>query len=116
MDVTGHMEVGAPLRDPAEGARRDTAAEAAHDAEAGTWLIRLRSSAYAFALADGGSALRHLYWGTPGGREGAGIAVPDTDMAARYLKWTTEEADEYVPWTSARYDEPTLKAAGPDGT
>lgn len=100
VDVTGHNRT----------------AEAAHDVEAGAWLIRLRSSAYAFALADGGAALRHLYWGTPGGPAGADLAVPDTDTAARYLKWTTEEADEYVPWSSARYDEPTLKAAGADGT
>jgi hypothetical protein len=36
------------------------------DESAGTWLIEMRSTCYAFGLADqgdGGQALRHLHWG-----------------------------------------------------
>ena len=36
-----------------------------HDEAAGAWLIEMRSTAYAFGLADGGTALRHLHWGAP---------------------------------------------------
>jgi alpha-galactosidase len=104
MNVTGHTGTA--------GTWRDSGAGAWHDAGAGTWLIRLRSSAYAFALAEGGSALRHLYWGAPGDAP----AAPPAKTAARNLTWTAEDADEYVPWTGARYDEPTLKATYADGT
>jgi alpha-galactosidase len=86
-------------------------ASAWHDESAGTWLIRLRSTAYAFGVADEGTTLRHLYWGpSPGwGRD-------DVDPAERALTWSAETPDEYLPWTSARYDEPSLRVEYADGT
>jgi len=36
-----------------------------HDEAPGAWLVELRSTSYAFGLADGGTALRHLYWARP---------------------------------------------------
>ena len=40
-------------------------AEIWHDAATGAWLAEMRSTAYAFGLADGGAAVRHLHWGAP---------------------------------------------------
>jgi alpha-galactosidase len=88
-------------------------ASAWHDEAAGTWLIRLGSTAYAFGLADEGTALRHLYWGADAGDM---PALRDSDPAERALTWSDETPDEYLPWTSARYDEPSLKVDYVDGT
>jgi len=40
-------------------------AEIWHDAAAGAWLAEMRSTSYAFGLADDGAAVRHLHWGAP---------------------------------------------------
>lgn len=93
-------------------------ADISHDAETGTWLIAMRSSGYAFGLADDG-ALRHLHWGAPIGRTAAAAMrerhAADPPVAERHLTWAAEGADEYVPWGRMRYDEPTLKADYADG-
>jgi hypothetical protein len=33
------------------------------DEASGAWLAEMASSSYAFALADDGAAVSHLYWG-----------------------------------------------------
>ena len=96
-------------------------AEIWHDEAAGAWLAEMRSTAYAFGLADGGAALRHLHWGAPLPRE----ALRDLLAAAtgplprheQQLSMTPHERpDEYVPWGGLRFDEPSLKAEFGDGT
>ena len=34
-----------------------------HAQDAQAWLLEMRSTSYAFGLADDGAAVRHLYWG-----------------------------------------------------
>lgn len=94
-------------------------ADISHDPESGTWLVTMRSSAYAFGLADDG-ALRHLHWGAPISPAAAatlrGRHAADPPVAERHLIWADEGANECVPWGAAkRYDEPTLKADYADG-
>jgi alpha-galactosidase len=96
-------------------------AEIWHDAAAGAWLIEMRSTAYAFGLADGGAALRHLHWGAPLPREAvAGLLKSATGPVPRHevqLSMAPDERpDEYVPWGGLRFDEPSLKAEFADGT
>jgi len=81
------------------------------DEAAATWLLRMRSTAYAFGLADDGAAVRHLYWGpgvpqqsVAGLLEGARADLP----RERYRSWALERPDEYVPWGGLRFDEPSL--------
>ena len=59
-------------------------AEIWHDEAAGVWLAEMRSTSYAFGLADGGAALRHLHWGAPLPRAAlAGLLAAATgDVAA----------------------------------
>ena len=93
-------------------------ADVHYDEDTGTWLIQMRSSGYAFGLADGGTALRHLYWGPvppPGAVPGL-LASASRPAWERNSSWSAEEADEYVPWGGMRYDEPSLKAEYADGT
>jgi alpha-galactosidase len=89
-----------------------------HDETAGMWQLEMRSTSYAFGLADDGAALRHLYWGAKLPR--TALASLDTrDDASpwrRRIGLGRERPDEYVPWGGARYDEPSLKADFPDGT
>lgn len=89
-----------------------------HDESAGTWLIEMRSTSYAFGLADGGSALRHLHWGPRLGLDAVTGMLAAAGQAPweRRLTWSEETADEYVPWGGMRYDEPSLKADYADGT
>jgi alpha-galactosidase len=91
-----------------------------HDEAAGAWLAEMRSTAYAFGLADGGAALRHLHWGAPLPREAlAGLlaeAAGPMPRRERQLSLSRERPDEYVPWGGLRYDEPSLKAEFGDGT
>ena len=91
-----------------------------HDEAAGAWLAEMRSTAYAFALADGGATLRHLHWGAPLPRAAlAGLLTTATDDMPRCelrLSQGRERPDEYVPWGGLRYDEPSLKAEFGDGT
>jgi alpha-galactosidase len=91
-----------------------------HDEAAGAWLAEMRSTAYAFGLADGGAALRHLHWGVPLPREAvAGLlaaAAGEMPRHERQLSLGRERPDEYVPWGGLRYDEPSLKAEFGDGT
>jgi alpha-galactosidase len=91
-----------------------------HDEAAGAWLAEMRSSAYAFGLADGGTALRHLHWGAPVARAAlAGLLAAGTTELPRHeqrLSLGRERPDEYVPWGGLRYDEPSLKAEFGDGT
>jgi alpha-galactosidase len=95
-------------------------AEIWHDEAAGAWLAEMRSTAYAFGLADGGAALRHLHWGAPLPREALGglLAAGTGEMPRheRQLSLGRERPDEYVPWGGLRYDEPSLKAEFGDGT
>jgi alpha-galactosidase len=91
-----------------------------HDRAAGAWLAEMRSTSYAFGLADGGAALRHLHWGAPLPRESlAGLLAAGTGempRRERQLSRGRERPDEYVPWGGLRYDEPSLKAEFGDGT
>src|SRR6202161_3626062 len=74
----------------------------------------MRSTAYAFGLADGGAALRHLHWGAPLPRAALSglLAAAGSEMP----RLGRERPDEYVPWGGLRYDEPSLKAEFGDGT
>jgi len=96
-------------------------AEIWHDEAAGAWLAEMRSTSYAFGLADGGAALRHLHWGAPLPREAlAGLidsaAGPPPRHELRLSMAPSERPDEYVPWGGLRFDEPSLKAEFGDGT
>ena len=96
-------------------------AEIWHDEAAGAWLVEMRSTAYAFGLADGGAALRHLHWGAPLPRAAlAGLLEAATgEMPRHELQLSmapSERPDEYVPWGGLRFDEPSLKAEFGDGT
>jgi len=91
-----------------------------HDAAAGTWLAEMRSTSYAFSLADDGAALRHLHWGAAlppaaldGLRATAAGGMPGQEAQ---LSLGRERPDEYVPWGGLRFDEPSLKAEYGDGT
>jgi alpha-galactosidase len=87
-----------------------------HDEREQSWLLEMRSTCYAFGLADGGAAVRHWYWGP--------VLPPAAVAAARvspgrweeHLSLGHEFPDEYVPWGGLRYDEPTLRAEFADGT
>jgi alpha-galactosidase len=90
-----------------------------HDEAAAAWLLELRSTCYAFALADDGTALRHLYWGPALPRaELAALAAAGRDPGPweRQHSWGREFPDEYVPWGGLRFDEPSLRAEFADGT
>jgi alpha-galactosidase len=91
-----------------------------HDETAGAWLAEMESTAYAFGLADDGSALRHLHWGGPLPREAlSGLLSASGEMSRyerRQLNSALERPDEYVPWGGLRFDEPSLKAEFADGT
>src|SRR5579862_69201 len=96
-------------------------AEIWHDAVTGAWLAEMRSTAYAFGLADGGAALRHLHWGAPLPREAVGgLLTTATGAMPRHERQLSqapsERPDEYVPWGGLRFDEPSLKAEFADGT
>jgi alpha-galactosidase len=91
-----------------------------HDEAAGTWVLAMRSTCYAFGLADDGAALRHLHWGTELPTDAlAGLlaeARRGPSRRERHRSWAPELPDEYVPWGGMRYDEPSLKVDHPDGT
>ena len=96
-------------------------AEIWRDEATGAWLAETPSTSYAFGLADGGAALRHLHWGGPLPREAlAGLLKTATGSLPRHeqqLSMTPHERpDEYVPWGGLRFDEPSLKADFADGT
>jgi alpha-galactosidase len=96
-------------------------AEIWHDAATGAWLAEMRSTAYAFGLADGGAALRHLHWGAPLPRAAlAGLLDTATAPVSRREQQLSmapgERPDEYVPWGGLRFDEPSVKAEFGDGT
>ena len=87
-----------------------------HDEREQSWLLEMRSTGYAFGLADGGTAVRHWYWGPalPRAAVAAARAVPG--RWEEHLSLSREAPDEYVPWGGLRYDEPTLRAEFADGT
>jgi hypothetical protein len=89
-----------------------------HDEQAGAWLLRMRSTCYAFAVGSDGAALRHLHWGA--GLPPAALAGLRAGArggpSERHRTWALESPDEYVPWGGMRYDEPSLKVDYPDGT
>jgi alpha-galactosidase len=96
-------------------------AEIWHDADAGAWLAEMRSTSYAFGLADDGAALRHLHWGAPLPRAAlAGLlataAGPPSRRERQLSQAPGERPDEYVPWGGLRFDEPSVKAEFSDGT
>src|SRR5882672_7072563 len=81
----------------------------------------MRSTGYAFGLADGGTAVRHLHWGAPLPRVAvAGLLTTAAgELPRRELQLSmtpSERPDEYVPWGGLRFDEPSLKAEFGDGT
>jgi alpha-galactosidase len=90
-----------------------------HDEAAGAWLVEMRSTAYAFGLADEGTALRHLHWGAPVERDAladlAAAKGAELERREQRLSRARERPDEYVPWGGLRYDEPSLKAEFADG-
>jgi len=95
------------------------AADISHDEAAGTWLLRMRSTAYAFGLAGDGTAVRHLYWGPrvpPQAVAGLLAGARADQPRERYRSWALERPDEYVPWGGIRFDEPSLKVEYADGT
>ena len=89
-----------------------------HDEATGAWLVEMRSTCYAFALADDGAALAHLHWGVTLPRE----VLASLATAGRQQQWDRRlslmraRPDEYVPWGGPRYDEPSLKVDFADGT
>jgi alpha-galactosidase len=83
-----------------------------HDEAARSWLLRMRSSCYAFGLSEDGTALRHRYWGA----DLHGGTVPEAAPWAERLTMSLDRPDEYVPWGGLRFDEPSLKAEFADGT
>jgi alpha-galactosidase len=88
-----------------------------HDGQQRLWLLEMRSTCYAFGLADGGAAVRHRYWGPALPR--AAVASAAGGSAGRWeqhLSLGRELPDEYVPWGGLRYDEPSLRAEFADGT
>jgi len=91
-----------------------------HDETERAWLLEMRSTGYAFGLADDGAALRHLFWGLAQPRAAlAGLASAGRAEPAaweRRISWGRELPDEYVPWGGLRFDEPSLKARFADGT
>jgi alpha-galactosidase len=95
-------------------------ADVQYDEAASTWLLRMRSTSYAFALTADGAALDHLYWGPAVSAQ----AVPDLVRDARAAPSGRRRARslqmgqlaEYVPWGGIRYDEPSLKIDFADGT
>jgi len=91
-----------------------------HDEQAGAWLLRMRSTCYAFAVGRDGAALRHLHWGAelpPAALAGLRAeAAGGPSRGERHRTWALESPDEYVPWGGMRYDEPSLKVDYPDGT
>jgi len=91
-----------------------------HDKAAGTWLLEMRTSAYAFGLTEDGTALRHLHWGAPLPQEAlAGLLTQAQAGPAAWeerLTMSQDRADEYVPWGGLRFDEPSLKVDFADGT
>ncbi len=91
-----------------------------HDEREQVWLLEMRSTCYAFALADDGAAVRHLYWGRSLPRAAVtGLAVDsraDPGRRERRVSWGREFPDEYVPWGGLRFDEPSLRAEFADGT
>jgi alpha-galactosidase len=96
-------------------------AEIWHDAAAGAWLAEMRSTSYAFGLADDGAAVRHLHWGAPLPRAALpGLLASGTGELPRHELQLSmaprERPDEYVPWGGLRFDEPSVKAEFGDGT
>jgi alpha-galactosidase len=91
-----------------------------HDEAEQAWLLEMRSTGYAFGLADDATTLRHLYWGPELAPEAvAGLASAGRELPGeweRRISWGRELPDEYVPWGGLRYDEPSLKAGFADGT
>ena len=91
-----------------------------HDETAGTWLLEMRSTSYAFGLADEDAALRHLHWGPELPRPAtAGLlraAQAGQTPREHHRSWASGSPDEYVPWGRMRFDEPSLKVDFADGT
>ena len=87
-----------------------------HDEREQLWLLEMRSTCYAFGLADDGAAVRHWYWGPALPRAAVAAARTTPGRWERHLSLGNESPDEYVPWGGLRYDEPTLRAEFADGT
>jgi alpha-galactosidase len=87
-----------------------------HDEAAGAWLVEMRSTSYAFALADEGAALVHLHWGVTLPRRVLAGLADRGQQERRDRRLARAEPDEYVPWGGPRYDEPSLKVDFADGT
>jgi alpha-galactosidase len=87
-----------------------------HDEQEQLWLLEMRSTCYAFGLADDGAAVRHWYWGPALPRAAVADARSTPGSWERHLSLGHESPDEYVPWGGLRYDEPTLRAEFADGT
>jgi alpha-galactosidase len=87
-----------------------------HDEQEQSWLLEMRSTSYAFGLADDGAAVRHWYWGPELPRAAVPAARTTPGRWEEHLSLGHEFPDEYVPWGGLRYDEPTLRAEFADGT
>ena len=87
-----------------------------HDEAAGAWLVEMRSTSYAFALADDGTALAHLHWGATLRRQVLAGLANRAQQERRDRRLARAQPDEYVPWGGPRYDEPSLKVDFADGT
>jgi alpha-galactosidase len=87
-----------------------------HDKHEQSWLLEMRSSCYAFGLADDGAAVRHWYWGPALPRAAVAGARVTPGRWEEHLGLSREFPDEYVPSGGLRYDEPTLRAEFADGT
>jgi alpha-galactosidase len=91
-----------------------------HDADGQLWALEMHRTCYAFGLAGGGTAVRHLYWGPALPRAAlTGLAASGRDGVSRWeqrINGGQTQPDEYVPWGGLRYDEPSLRAEYADGT
>jgi alpha-galactosidase len=87
-----------------------------HDEREQSWLLEMRSTGYAFGLADTGAAVRHWYWGPALPRAAVAAARVTPGRWEQHFSLSREAPDEYVPWGGLRYDEPTLRAEFADGT
>jgi len=87
-----------------------------HDEHGQSWLLEMRSTCYAFGLADDGAAVRHWYWGRALPRAAVAAARVSPGRWEEHLSLGHEFPDEYVPWGGLRYDEPMLRAEFADGT
>lgn len=92
------------------------------DEAAGTWLLEMRSTAYALGLADDGAALRHLHWGSRVPRPAAAslLVAARGGRASQYVAADGAEAAVLAWWGPGQCDPGRPRRlrqhAGPPGS